>query len=208
LGVLCHFGSRCPPRGFSFSLRRRLGLGPGCCMLGRCSEQQPGPAPSPPPPHGAVSGFGGGGGVRGVGGSPPPFSSLTGLLIWGSYARAARPDRLLQGAGRGLGAGPGLHGLREASQDQSPGTADSKGDFGTRCGPPRTWLRRPRTSPRSSRSAAGLSARPRRHACGHGSPHPKVTGKRPGYLSPPVGREITDVPRDLGAIPKVPAAGG
>jgi hypothetical protein len=46
------------------------------------------------------------------------------------YGCAEQPVRHLQGAGRRLGSEPCLHGLRETSQDQPPGTADPKGDCG------------------------------------------------------------------------------
>merc|ERR1711981_387049 len=36
---------------------------------------------------------------------------------------------------------------------------------------------------------------------------PEITGKLPGYLSPPAGLKFADIPNGLGAISKVPAAG-
>jgi hypothetical protein len=74
---------------------------------------------------------------------------------------AERPGRHLQGAGRGLGSEPCLLGLCETSQDQ----------FHELCAPP----------------PDGDQAQPHRHACDHGSHHPEITGKRPGYLSPSIG---------------------
>jgi hypothetical protein len=53
----------------------------------------------------------------------------------------------------------------------------------------------------------GNQARLHRHACGQGLHHPEFTGKLPGYLSPSAGLKFKDVPNDLAAISKVPAAG-
>eukprot|EP00972_Heterocapsa_arctica_P110428 16257210-Heterocapsa_arctica.AAC.1 len=36
---------------------------------------------------------------------------------------------------------------------------------------------------------------------------PEITGKLPDYLSPSAGLKFADVPKDLAAISKVPAAG-
>jgi hypothetical protein len=164
-----------------------------------------------------------------------------------------------------------LHGLRETSQDHSPGTADLTGDFGSRCGLPQValltfWKERDQIYPgweaepgdtdesavRAAAAAlAGATAAKKESPVAHraldqsshyadlsleegylikdgehilgtcpvspeaGSPcvrpwvaPPVGHWQAAGLLSPPVGLEIAEVPRDLAAIPKVPAADG